>query len=68
MGKRRFDTPFLRTFPVLLLLNLVWAAGEVVGYLTGRAAPTVRPAVAALPATAAEETAVAPAAQVAHGR
>ncbi len=48
-GKRRFDTPFLRIIPQLVLLNLVWAWGEVVGYLTARAAPTLRPPATARP-------------------
>jgi hypothetical protein len=38
-SKRRFDTPFLRIIPALVLLNLVWSWGEVMGYLTGRAVP-----------------------------
>ncbi|HEX9106976.1 MAG TPA: glycosyltransferase [Longimicrobiales bacterium] len=46
-SKRRFDTPFLRIVPVLVLLNLVWAWGEVMGYLTGRAVPALRPDAAA---------------------
>ncbi len=49
-GKRRFDTPFLRIIPELVLLNLVWAWGEVMGYLTARAAPALRPPATARPA------------------
>ncbi len=45
-GKRRFDTPFVRIVPQLVLLNLVWTWGEVMGYLTARAAPTLRPTAA----------------------
>ncbi len=52
-GKRRWDTPFLRIVPVLVLLNCVWAWGEVMGYLTGRAVPALRPQAARAPAAPA---------------
>lgn len=48
-AKRRFDTPFLRIVPVLVLLSLVWAWGEVMGYLTGRGVPALRPGAAGAP-------------------
>lgn len=45
-SKRRWDVPFLRALPALAVLDVVWAWGEVVGYVTGRAAPAPPPAVA----------------------
>lgn len=32
----RYAGPFLRSLPVLILINTVWAFGEFTGYLTGR--------------------------------
>lgn len=33
---KRYAGPFLRAFPMLALVNTVWAFGEFTGYLTGR--------------------------------
>ena len=38
-AKRRELGAFARALPAILLVNLVWAAGEFVGYLTGSAGP-----------------------------
>ena len=38
LRKRRYVAACLRAFPYLALFSLVWAWGEFVGYLTGRAA------------------------------
>ena len=56
-GKRRWDVPFLRTLPALVGLNFVWAWGEVAGYMTGRAAPVLRPPLAVRPAAGVAEPA-----------
>jgi hypothetical protein len=38
LRKRRHGRELLRALPAILLLTTVWAGGELVGYLTGRAA------------------------------
>jgi Glycosyl transferase family 2 len=38
MRKRRHRRRFLKALPVVIGLNLVWACGEFVGYVTGRSA------------------------------
>ncbi len=41
LGKRRYTGQFARSLPAILLLASVWALGEFVGYLTGRAGKVV---------------------------
>jgi len=43
LEKRRYLGALLRAFPFVLLLNSVWAWGEFLGYLTGRAATSLTP-------------------------
>lgn len=45
--KRRNVAHFFRALPLIVLVNLVWAWGEFVGYVTGRAAPEPRSGAAA---------------------
>jgi hypothetical protein len=42
--RRRHRAQFFRTLPVLALVTSTWMLGEFVGYLTGRAAPSLRAA------------------------
>jgi glycosyltransferase involved in cell wall biosynthesis len=44
-GKRRAIGRFVQAVPMLVLLALMWTWGEFLGYLTGRAATELRPAV-----------------------
>lgn len=41
--KRRCVGEFVRAFPYLILISTVWAAGEFLGYLTGRAEESLSP-------------------------
>jgi hypothetical protein len=42
--KKRCIPEFFRALPVVMLLNSVWALGECLGYLTGRSASSLTPA------------------------
>jgi hypothetical protein len=43
LRKRRCGAVFLRALPALVVLNTAWAAGEFVGYVTGRAGASLTP-------------------------
>jgi glycosyltransferase involved in cell wall biosynthesis len=42
LQKRRAIGQCARAFPALLLINIVWSAGEFVGYITGKAGSVVK--------------------------
>lgn len=52
-ARRRHRLQFVRALPPLVLVTSVWMLGECVGYLTGAAAPSLRPGTTPVPPGAA---------------
>lgn len=42
-SKKRYRGDFLRALPYVVLMNTLWATGEVVGYITARSAASLAP-------------------------